>query len=63
MTQPTTMKRLYADDGSYAGVCAVTADDRIAQMFRYRPGVRMELTRMSMAVRLGITRILLERRA
>lgn len=63
MTQPTTMQRLFADDGSYAGVAAVTEDGRMAALYRYRPGARMALTRMTMAVRLGITRILLERRA
>jgi hypothetical protein len=63
MTQTTTMKRLYADDGSYAGVAEVTTENCMVALYRHRPGARMELTRMSMAVRLGITRILLERRA
>lgn len=63
MTPNTTMKRVFADDGSYAGVAEVTADGRMAALYRHRPGRRMVLTRMAMAVRLGITRILLERRA
>lgn len=63
MTPNTTMKRLFADDGSYAGVAEVTADGRMAALYRHKPGRAMHLTRMTMAIRLGITRLLLELRA
>jgi hypothetical protein len=65
MNQPTTMERLFADDGSYVGVAEVTTEEapRMIALHRHRPGAIMSLSRMTMAVRLGITRILLERRA